>query len=60
MDENYKFYIGILLIAIGVGYAFWNLNKEDYDSNDWLKEVDSTNSWGIVFFLIVIGIVMLF
>ncbi len=60
MNEKYKFYIGISLIIIGVVYVIWNLKKENYDNNDYLKKADSVNSWVIALVLIGSGIVMLF
>lgn len=60
MNEVYKFYLGILLILIGGIYVFWSLSKKDIDSSDWLKKVDSVNSWVIAFVLISVGIILMF
>ncbi len=60
MNQYNQVYIGILLVVIGVIYIFWNINKTDRNNSDWLKKVDSVNSWVIALVLIGVGIILIF
>lgn len=59
MSLNYKFFIGIFLVLLGLLYGLWNVKKEDNRDPNIFTKVDFVNSWGIVICLIFIGIIMI-
>jgi len=58
MDEN--FFIGIFLLILGTLYCIWNLKKKAPDSSNIFSKTDVIYSWGLVFILILSGLIMIF
>jgi len=54
-----NFFVGAVLIILGLIYTFWNLDKKYSSTKSNYTKADYVNSWGIVFCLLLLGIVFL-
>ncbi|PQJ76028.1 hypothetical protein BTO13_12690 [Polaribacter gangjinensis] len=54
------FYTGILMVVIGFVYMFIKLFKEKDNNINIFTNLSNINSWGIIIFLIVGGVIIIF